>query len=294
MKHILPILLLSLTLFLTALHAPAQDTESIHKGAFSIRLGGHRSGRLEYPENTVTAIEAFSKTWPEALVEVDVQTSADGQVILLHDLEVDNVTNGTGIAMLMSFEELRSLDAGWHFTHDKKSYPYRDKGVVIPTLQEALAAAPDHPFLIEMKDGSGLGRATAKAIREMGAEKRCFVASVNPTILAEFKETAPEIATCYDILDAAEAIMALREGDWDSYTPKHQMFVLSSEVREGLEISWEELHLFQEKGVLLCFFTVNRKEEMEYLLAHKVDCILTDYPSRLAAILGYEANRQEK
>ncbi|NLN94443.1 MAG: hypothetical protein GX130_14245 [Candidatus Hydrogenedens sp.] len=288
MKKILLMILSCAAASLFSFVAEAQDTESIRKGEFSIQLGGHRSGRLEYPENTVAAIEAFSKAWPTALVEVDVQTTADGRVILLHDLNVDGVTNGTGVAMMMNFETLRTLDAGWHFTHDKKSYPYRDQGIVIPTLQEALAAAPNHPFLIEMKDGKGLGRATAKAIRELGAENRCYVASVNPVILAEFKETAPEIATCYDVLDAAEALTALREGAWESYRPKHEMLVLSSALREEMELSWEELRCFQRRGVLLCFFTVNRKEEMEYLLAHEVDCILTDYPSRLAALLGYD------
>jgi glycerophosphoryl diester phosphodiesterase len=279
------LLLLSIV-FLLSLPAVGQSIESIHRGDFSILLGGHRSGRLEFPENTVTAIEAFSQAWPEALVEVDVQMTADGRLILLHDLDVDGVTNGSGVAMLMPFAEIRALDAGWRFTRDSATYPYRGQGVVIPTLQEALKAAPNHPFLIEMKHGEGVARATAAAIKEVGAEARCYVATVNPAYLEEFKEAALEVATCYDVIDASEAIVAIREGRWERYTPPHRMLVLSSEVREKLSITWEELRHFQKRGILLCFFTVNRREEMEYLIDHGVDCILTDYPSRLAALLN--------
>ncbi len=280
--------LLITAVFLVPLFSWSQTVDSIIEGNFSIRLGGHRSGRLEWPENTVTAIRAFSGRWKQALIEVDVQTTADGKLILLHDLDVDSVTNGSGVAMLMQFEALRALDAGWQFTRDRKEYPYRGQGVVIPTLQEALAAAPDHPFLIEMKDGAEVAKATAAAIREACAEQRCFVATVNPVTLAEFKSEAPEIATCYDVLDAAEAIAALRNGAWDSYTPPHRMFVLSLELQKQFDLSWEELRRFQERGILLCFFTVNREDEMKHLESHGVDCILTDYPARLAAVLGYE------
>ena len=63
--------------------------------AHPLLLGAHRCGRHEWPENTLVAVREAAKRWPEALLEVDAQLSSDGQVVLMHDFDVDRTTGGT-------------------------------------------------------------------------------------------------------------------------------------------------------------------------------------------------------
>ncbi|CAI7930186.1 unnamed protein product, partial [Closterium sp. NIES-54] len=71
------------------------------------------------------------------LLEVDVQLTRDQQLVLIHNVTVDETTDGRGLVESYSLEELRSLDAGYLFTRDGgKTFPYRGKGLQIPTLRE--------------------------------------------------------------------------------------------------------------------------------------------------------------
>ena len=72
---------------------------------------GHRGARGHAPENTLKAIEAGIRAGAD-LVELDIQRTADGGLVVMHDKRVDRTTNGTGCVTRMSLEELRRLDAG--------------------------------------------------------------------------------------------------------------------------------------------------------------------------------------
>lgn len=255
----------------------------------SILLGAHRGGMHLWPQNTLVAFREASERWPDVLLELDVHMTMDGHVVVIHDDTVDRTTNGSGLVNRMTLAEIRALDAAWHFTLDGgKSYPWRGKGVQIPTLREALEAAPDHLFLIEMKDGHDIARATVEEIRKAGAEARCILAAMPPAFIEEAKELAPEIATCYDFLSAMVMITALREGDWERYEPIHDMLALSTTLKHRFDLTPEEIADIREKGILVLFFTINDTEEMLRLLEIGVDAILTDAPDKLAEIIEAE------
>ena len=252
-------------------------------------LGAHRGGKDEWPENTLMALREAAVRWPEVLLEVDVHSTADGHAVLMHDFGVERTTDGSGFVPMMTLEELRSLDAAHHFTPDRRqSFPHRGTGVTIPTLEEALNACPGHRFLIEMKDGLHVARATAEAILGAGAAARCIVASVNPAFLEEFRALAPEVATCYDVFSAATMLGALRGGGWEEYTPQHRMLALSPSLKQRFDLTPREIETIREKGILVCFFTVNDAEEMRRLIGLGADSILTDRPSLLAKVMEEE------
>jgi glycerophosphoryl diester phosphodiesterase len=256
----------------------------------SILLGLHRGGRDQWPENTVMAYQESVKRWPDALLELDVHATADGQVVVIHDDTVDRTTNGSGSVWAMTFEEIRALDAAYHFSPDGgATFPWRGKGITIPTLKEVLEVSPTHRFLIEMKDGDNIASATVAAIREAGAAERCVLAAVPPQFIEEARALAPEIATCYDFLSAATLLNELRFGDWERYVPEHKMLALSPKLQERFSLTAEEIKALQEKGILITFWTVNKEEEMRRLLDMGVDSILTDRPDALAAILAEQA-----
>src|SRR5213594_2742943 len=67
--------------------------------------GGHA------PENTLVGVRKALDLKADG-IEIDVQASADGVPVLMHDLTVDRTTNGSGEVAKLSLEQLRALDAG--------------------------------------------------------------------------------------------------------------------------------------------------------------------------------------
>ncbi|MEM3426627.1 MAG: glycerophosphodiester phosphodiesterase family protein, partial [Thermoproteota archaeon] len=84
---------------------------------------GHRGARFYEPENTLRSFRKALELGVDA-VELDVRRTRDGELVVIHDAEVDRTTNGKGLVRELTLEEIRRLDAG--------------KGEKIPTLEEAL------------------------------------------------------------------------------------------------------------------------------------------------------------
>lgn len=258
-----------------------------------ILLGAHRGGRHIWPENTVFAYTKAAERWPSILLEGDLLLSKDGEVVVIHDLTVDRTTNGQGFVKDMTLEELKQLDAAYHFSADGgATFPYRGSGITIPTLKEVLDAAPNHLFLFEMKDASGIAEATAKVIRAAEAADRCVLAAISPLSTNWIRQNAPEIAVCYDYAEALRMLSAYRQGDWDAYVPVAPMMAISPGLERRFQITEEEFKAIREKGVLYLMFTINNRDEMKRLLERGVDSILTDYPDVLDAVI--QETRQSK
>ena len=71
----------------------------------------HRGEHLHHPENTVPAFEEAIRVGAD-FIEVDVQTTADGKLVLSHDGTVNRCTNGEGKVSEMTLEQIEALDAG--------------------------------------------------------------------------------------------------------------------------------------------------------------------------------------
>lgn len=97
-----------------------------------IKAVGHR-GTVRYaPENTISAISKAIEIGMD-LIEIDIRETADGRLVVIHDATVDRTTNGKGWVSKLTFDEIRTLDAGAWFSP-------AFKGEKIPTLDEALDA----------------------------------------------------------------------------------------------------------------------------------------------------------
>ena len=105
---------------------------------------GHRGARLRAPQNTIPAFEAAIEHGADG-VEFDVQMTADGVLVIHHDLWVDADSNGTGRLSSMTFDKLRSLDFGSWFQPEFE-------GTQIPTLEETLDCVKDMKYInVELK-----------------------------------------------------------------------------------------------------------------------------------------------
>jgi glycerophosphoryl diester phosphodiesterase len=115
-------IILALALF------PPATAQTRHVVAIS-----HRGEHLQRPENTIPAFQEAIRVGAD-FIEVDVQTTADGKLVLSHDDTVDRCTNGKGRIKEMTFEQVEALDAGI-----KKGAEYA--GTKIPTFDQALDLA---------------------------------------------------------------------------------------------------------------------------------------------------------
>jgi len=95
-----------------------------------LKIIAHRGAGVLAPENTVAAVSAAIALGFD-FVELDVQTTRDGSLVLMHDRTVDRTTSGKGYVSDLSLQEVRRLDAGAKFN---QSY----RGERVPTLAEIL------------------------------------------------------------------------------------------------------------------------------------------------------------
>ena len=111
----------------------------------------HRGASGLAPENTRTALQLAVSQHADAL-EFDVHLASDGVPVLIHDPLLERTTNAMGPVRGHSAAELSALDAGCRFTPDSgKSFPWRGRGLGIPSLEEVLEHFPDTALLIELK-----------------------------------------------------------------------------------------------------------------------------------------------
>jgi glycerophosphoryl diester phosphodiesterase len=101
--------------------------------AAQIAVISHRGEHLAHPENTLPAFEAAIEAGAD-FFELDVRTTSDGRLVLMHDGTVNRTTDGKGKVRELTVDQIRALDAGAKF--DPKF-----TGTKVPTFEEGLNLA---------------------------------------------------------------------------------------------------------------------------------------------------------
>jgi len=117
-------------------------------------------------------------------VEFDVRLTADGQLVVIHDPTVNRTTEGSGEVARLTLDELRALDAAYRF--GSHTYPYRERGIRIPTVAEALDVTGPLDVIIEVKEIEAAEPLLA-LIRSRGDETRVTVGSFVSGALLPFR-----------------------------------------------------------------------------------------------------------
>ncbi|MEW4371302.1 glycerophosphodiester phosphodiesterase family protein [Paenibacillus kandeliae] len=113
-----------------------QISASFYDSRGRIMIAAHRGDWRLAPENSLAAIQ-YSIVAGADLIEIDVQRTADGQLVLMHDETVDRMTNGSGRLSEMTLEQLRSLRLRQHQGGSEQ----RLTNYLIPTLEEVMILA---------------------------------------------------------------------------------------------------------------------------------------------------------
>jgi glycerophosphoryl diester phosphodiesterase len=151
----------------------------------------HRGASGSAPENTMAAFELAAHQGADAF-ELDVRLTRDRIPVVLHDAALDRTTDRSGLLATLTCEELAEVDAGYRFTPDRRGFPYRGRGVRIPTLSQVLRGFPEMPVLLELKEVAAQ-EAVKEVLLEEKAVERCVLASEHDVALELFRE--PPFAT---------------------------------------------------------------------------------------------------
>jgi glycerophosphoryl diester phosphodiesterase len=176
----------------------------------------HRGDSAHRPENTLCAFASALELGSD-LVELDVQLTRDGAVVVIHDPAVDRTTNGSGDVRQMTLAELRALSAGY-----PDRFGSEFQGERVPTLAEALGLLRGRArVMIELKTesvtdaaDSGLEAHTLAEVRKAGMERDVALISFDRRALLRCLEQAPDIlrghlfyrATPDEIVTGARAV----------------------------------------------------------------------------------------
>lgn len=252
-------------------------------------LFGHRGASGERPENTLPAFERAAHQGVAAL-ETDVHLTRDGEVVVFHDSQLERTTDGEGPIAELDLAELRTLDAGYRFTIDGgRSFPFRGRGIRVPTLREVFDAFPELRINVEIKaDTSELIEATLDLIAPR-CELTLLAAAEDDLMQAlrtalEKRGLQPALgASVGDVLGFVRA--ALGEGP----VPDGPMALQIPPQFGGQPLVTSELVSFAHaQGVHVHVWTVNDETEMTRLLALGVDGLMSDFPARLVRVATAE------
>ena len=188
----------------------------------------------------------------------------------------------------MAVSEIRRLDAGFKFTMDHgRTFPYRGKGLTIPTLTEVLETFPAMRITVEMKPTrDGLASALAQKLRQHRAEDRVIVASHDHELLQRFREASTSVATSFSKNEVRDFLARLRNGALDGYRPPGVAFQVPEYKGLRRVVSKNVIDAVHRFDVEVHVWTVNEPVHITRLLDWGVDGIMTDDPFVMAPALA--------
>lgn len=107
----------------------------------------HRGAAADAPENTTEAYRLAVEAGADA-IELDVHLTADGQLAVIHDETLDRTTDLSGAVATLTLDQIRAADAGYQFAAPDGSFPFRGRGLQVPTLLEVLEWLPEGTGLV--------------------------------------------------------------------------------------------------------------------------------------------------
>ncbi|MCA1057550.1 glycerophosphodiester phosphodiesterase [Rossellomorea aquimaris] len=232
-----------------------------------MKLFAHRGVSGEAPENTLAAFKAAAESGAHG-IELDVQLSKDGHIVVIHDETIDRTTNGTGYVKDMTWEQLRTYDAGSWF---HSSF----QGESIPSLEEVLDVVTAHHdsmiINIELKndqiDYPQLEEKVLELLNEKGMKEQTIISSFNPESIKKVRQLDSDIETAF-LFEGIPANILDR-------TKPLQVNALHCDASFAQSPTGR---IVMDMGMPLRVFTINTMEEFQLLKKANVSVVMTDYP----------------
>lgn len=237
----------------------------------AIQITAHRGFSHGIPENSIPAIERAIEELAD-YIEVDVRSTKDGELVLLHDSSLRRTTGLNQMIWDVTYDEIKELDAGSWLSDD-----YAD--VRIPTLREVFELTKgDANLNIDLKYSSNqedVVQILVDLVHEYNMEWQCIITSTSLKYLEEIKRIDPSIRTGFITHRLSPAVI---QSDYIDV-----LSMKSNLVTKGVI---EEIY---RNGKHIFVWTVNTKEEIERVGRLGVDNIITDNPIYTREVL-YQSN----
>lgn len=295
MKKILGVLIAFSLLIIIIDYLPEKkirDKAFSHENFHRPWIIAHGGAKLLFPENTFIAFDS-SIAMGVDMLEMDVRLTRDSQLVCLHNETIDETSNGKGKAIRYSLLVLKQLNFGKKFKDLNGNYPYRNKRVRIPSLEQVLVKYPQMPLTIELKDTGENGRKAARFLKYLlnkyHRNDDVIIASFDQATLDYFRS----------ITENKVRTSAARK-EVESFVYKSKLFLskFHQPIAEylqlplsasGVDLSSESIiSKAHKKGYNIHYWTINDTSEMRKLINLKVDGIITDRPDLLIRILKKE------
>lgn len=247
-----------------------------------IEVIAHRGFSGIAPENTLLAIQKAIEIKVD-MIELDVQMTADQQLVVFHDETIDRMTDGKGWVKDFSLARLKEFEIC-----DPKNNIVGER---IPTLAEVLTLIEAHQHIklnIELKTDrvhyDGIERLVLREVNRFVMVDRVIYSSFNHQSLRRMKQMNPKasIAALFDVHDLPmkpwEYILQMEA---DAIHPHY-----STVERDWLEVC-------QQHRILVRPYTVNSVYTMEQFIQFEVSGMFTDYPDQLQQLLQRDEYRSE-
>lgn len=226
----------------------------------------HRGASGYCPENTQAAFDLAVEMEAD-YIELDLQLSKDGEIVVIHDLKLDRTTNGKGRVIDYTYEELRKLDAGSWYSNEFA-------GEKILTFEEVLNLYRNKiGLLIELKKPSanpGIEEMVASILKKHNWESW----GENQIIIQSFEQAAMK--------KMASLLPGLPIGVLINYPIKKNEAEEIAKYAEYLNLKWtlvnkKLLSYLTAYNLKTFIWTVRTKKELQQIRQYSVDGIATDY-----------------
>ncbi len=256
----------------------------------------HQGGNLERPDETMESFRNGRNTGSDVL-EFDVHLSADGHLIVIHDIRVDRTTNGRGRINEMNLPEIEILDAGYWWPYhsnddvakakvpEDQNFPWRGKGLNLLTLNEMLSEFPDIPLNIEVKSGGAKAALqTYRVLKEAERLGDVLVVSSDTEILKAYREYAPDSPTGAHRGEVTRFWILGKLGLGGLANVKATALQVPITQGKLKIITPAFIRRAHRNGLAVHAWTINDEEEMVQLIEIGIDGIITDLPTTLASL----------
>jgi glycerophosphoryl diester phosphodiesterase len=258
----------------------------------------HRGGGQNFPENTLLAFSNSLDMGCQAL-ELDVQVTRDGVVVVYHPEDLKKWTNGSGRIASCDWKDIANLDAAYNYKPEA-GYPFRNQNLTIPKLEEVLTHFPKVLIIVDMKSlpAERLVEALIQTISDEDATRLVFY-STNAEHIDLLNRYKPHWKTFEKRDVTRQRLLDVNQTDhsntpitssWMGFELKRQMMVTET-FALGVGVSGVEFHLWTPRTIsylrginpnlFIVLFGINTKEEWEEALSLDVQGVYTDNPLEL-------------